>query len=384
MHVTHVITTLVAGGTERMLQRIIASTRASGVEHRVISLTDGGEVADELRHAGIPVTSLAMRRAGSWPDLMAIGRLASLLRAEPPDIVQAWMYHANVLAGIAAPLAGRGRAVWSIRAASLPSGRERARTILLARVAAALAGGLARGVLVNGERARVTHIAAGYPSDKMHVIPNGYDLSIWHPDDDARRAVRAELGLGPDAHIVGMIANFRPIKDHPTFLRAMRAVRRVMPHTHILLAGVGTDLDAPEMRRLVESELGSLAGLSVLGSRRDVPRLTAALDVSVLSSIDESFPNVIAEAMASGVPVVSTDVGDVRTMLGSAEDVVPVGDSAELATRVVWWLRQPRRQREIAGILLRHRIADSYSLGAVAAQYVRYWRALADGATSSR
>ena len=384
IRVSHVITTLVAGGTERMLQRIVAETGGSGIQHQVISLTAGGEVADELRAMGVPVASLDMRRTGTVPDLHAIWRLATYLRDGAPHVVQAWMYHANVLASVASLLAGTGRAVWGVRAASLPTGHERTRTIVLARVSAALAGSLARGVVVNGDRARQTHLAAGYPSAKMVTIPNGYDLAVWHFDESARVHVRRELGIGPDALIIGMIANFRPIKDHRTFFRAIAELRRTHSNIHVLLAGVDTGAGVPEFRRLVEQELGSAAGVSALGSRGDVPRLTAALDVAVLSSIDESFPNVVAEAMACEVPVVTTDAGDVRTILGGDDDVVSVGDHRALAERLRWWLDQSRESRREHGAVLRARIARRYSLAAVAQQYARYWRALAGDSSSDR
>ena len=384
IRVSHVITTLVAGGTERMLQRIVAETGRGGVQHQVISLTAGGEVADELRASGVSVASLDMRRTGTVPDLHAIWRLATYLRDGAPHVVQAWMYHANLLASFGSLLAGTGRAVWGIRAASLPTGHERTRTIMLARLSAALAGTLARGVVVNGDRARQTHIAAGYPAARMVTIPNGYDLAVWHSDAQARAHVRHELGLGPDACIIGMIANFRPIKDHRTFFRAIGELRRTHSNIHVLLAGVDTGLDVPAFRRLVEQELGTAAGVSALGSRRDVPRLTSALDLAVLSSIDESFPNVVAEAMACGVPVVTTDAGDVRTILGGDDDIVPIGDYRALAGRLRWWLDQSCDSRREHGAQLRARVARLYSLDAVSRQYASYWRSLAGDSSSDR
>jgi glycosyltransferase involved in cell wall biosynthesis len=377
LRVAHVITTLVAGGTERMLQRVVLATRALGVEHEVISLVDGGAVADALRAEGVVVRSLSMRRTGSLPDVSALWRLVSMLRASEADIVQAWMYHANLLAALASPMAGTGRAVWGIRAASLPAGRERRRTIALARMSALLASALARSVIVNGERARHSHIAAGYPAARMVTIPNGYDLERWRPAPEARGSVRAELGLPAGALLVGLIANFRPIKDHRTALRAVARLRQHGFDVHLLLAGVDADLHSPALAAMIREELGSPAAVSALGSRPDVPRLMAALDAVILTSIDESFPNVVAEAMATGIPVVTTDAGDVRAILGADADVVAVGDHVALSDRLTYWLTASHGAREAHGDNLRSRIADRYALDSIARQFVSHWMLLA-------
>jgi glycosyltransferase involved in cell wall biosynthesis len=383
VRVAHVITTLVPGGTERALQRLVLATRPLGIAHDVISLTDGGTVADELRAAGVAVHSLGMARSGALPDAGGIARLHTLLRRLRPEVVQGWMYHANLLAGLVAPLATGRRALWGIRAASVPADRERRRTVLTAAVTARLARTMPRDILVNGERARDTHVAAGYPASRMTLIPNGYDLARWRPDDAARVDVRRELGIADDAPLVGMIANFRPIKDHATFLAAMDALRRTLPSLQVLVVGVDATRAHPAFAALADrTTLG--AALHALGARSDVPRVTAALDVAVLTSVDESFPNVVAEAMACAVPVVSTDAGDARTILGSADDIVPVGDVDGVARRVAAWLVQPEATRRAHGRALRARVEREYGLDVVARRHADYWRAMAGAPSSAR
>ena len=376
LRVAHVITTLVAGGTERMLQRVVLSTRELGVEHEVISLVSGGEVESALRAENVTVRSLGMQRHSMVPDLSAVWRLVRLLRAADVDLVQAWMYHANLLAALASPLAGTGRAVWGIRASSLPAGRERRRTIALAGMSSLLASVLARSVIVNGERARRSHVAAGYPEARMVTIPNGYELDIWRPDADARVSVRRELGIDADALLIGLIANFRPIKDHRMLLRAVGALRRDGLDVHVLLAGVDATATSTILSAMIHEELGERAQVHALGSRPDVPRLTAALDVATLTSIDESFPNALAEAMACAVPVVATDAGDALSILGVPEDVVSISDYAALSRRIAWWLRQPLAARVAHGEMLRARVAARFSMASVAEHFIAHWTSL--------
>jgi glycosyltransferase involved in cell wall biosynthesis len=366
-----------SGGTERFLQRLVLQTSSATVHHTVISLTGGGEVAVELAARGIAVRSLEMGRRGNMPDVSAIWKLAQILRALQPDVVQAWMYHANLLAAIASPVAGTGRAIWGIRAASLPAGHERVRTIAVARISSLVARFLAKGVIVNGNRARQLHINAGYPAERMLTIPNGFDLETWRPDNAARLSVRSELGLPPHAFLIGHVANFRPIKDHATLLRAIKLLRLAGYDPGVVFIGLDADARSSAFTRMVCNSLGSMHRIFALGSRDDVPRLTAALDISVLTSIDESFPNVVAEAMASGVPVVSTDAGDVREILGSDRDVVAIEDADAIASRIAWWIDQSETFRAEAGHRLRDRVATNFSLKHVTRQFVDYWSAVA-------
>lgn len=373
VRVTHVITTLVSGGAERMLERLVLATHGAELEHEVIALVAGGAVAERLRDAGVAVRSLAMRREGRLPDPRAIYRLAALLRRARGDVVQGWMYHANLLAGFATPVAGLPRPIWGIRAASVPVDRERTRTIATARVAARFAFLLARGVVVNSRRARDTHLAEGYPARLFEIIPNGVDATRWIPDPAARRTVRHELGTSEDVPLIGYVANLRPIKDHATFLAAARRLVDSGSPAHFLLAGVDATADHPMVRDLVTT-YGLSDRVHALGERDDIVRLTQALDVASLTSVDESFPNVVAEAMACGVPVVSTDVGDARDILGPEGHVVAVGDVDGIARAWRDMLAMPRDARIALGARLRARVQQEYSMEAVAEHFTRYYR----------
>jgi glycosyltransferase involved in cell wall biosynthesis len=368
-----VITTLVSGGAERMLERLVLATHGGTLEHEVITLVGGGAVADSLLRAGVSVHSLEMRREGNVPDPSAPFRLAALLRQARGDVIQGWMYHANLLAGVAAPLAALPRPIWGIRTASAPVGRERTRTILTARLAARLAFVLARGVVVNGRRARDTHVAAGYPARLFEIIPNGIDASRWAPNAEARAAVRRELGLEVDAALIGYVANLRPIKDHATFLAAARRLVDAGSPAHFLLVGVDATMRHPALGALVSAH-GLEGRVHALGERDDIVRLTQALDVASLTSVEESFPNVVAEAMACGVPVVSTDVGDAREILGPHGRVVGLGDADAIAREWRVMLDLPPEARIALGEQLRARVSREYSMEAVADRYVRYYR----------
>src|ERR1051326_2654943 len=184
-----------------------ASTRAdSGAE--VISLTDVGPVGERIRRQGITVSALGMGRGR--PGVSGLVRLARHLRRTAPDLVQTWMYHADLVGGLAARLARNIPVVWGIRNGVLePIGNKRS-TIWTAKACARLSGRLPRRIIVNSERARRFHETMGYCAARMTVIPNGFDLTAFKPDPAVRPALRAELGLAPDAPLIGLVARFDP------------------------------------------------------------------------------------------------------------------------------------------------------------------------------
>ena len=159
----------------------------------------------------------------------------------------------------------------------------------------------------------------------------GSTSAILRRTSSARSAVRQELGLPVDATLIGFIARFHPQKDHRTFLQAATILSEQVPDSQFVLVGRGVTVDNEELRGLIAAH-GPRHGVHLLGERADIPRLTAALDIATCSSaFGESFPSVVGEAMACGVPCVVTDVGDAARIVGDTGRVVLPKDAAALA-----------------------------------------------------
>jgi hypothetical protein len=242
----HVITGLGTGGAEMMLRKLVLGTEGRTLRNEVVSLGGVGPIGEELLAAGIPVVGLGMGAGG--PNGRAVLRLARRIRASRPDVVQTWMYHANLIGGIAARMAGAHPTIWNIRASNLEAGGEKASTRAAAWISGRLARRLSQRILTNAESARDLHVALGYPADLFQVIPNGFELGRFRPDPGARADVRGELGIPADAPLVGLVARRHPMKDHPAFLAAAARIARACPGTHFLLAGDGVTMDDAELR----------------------------------------------------------------------------------------------------------------------------------------
>ena len=376
IRVCHVITGLNAGGAEIMLQRLLSATDGGRFDPVVVSLLPGGVVADRIRALGVPVHSLGLRGVLGVPA--AVVRLARLLRRERADVVQGWMSHGNVMAGAAARLAGGVPVAWGIHQADIGGESNTRVTRAAIRLGALLSGVMARRIVYCADTARRAHVAAGYDSARSEVIPNGFDVDVFRPDPAARAAVRAELGLGPDTPVVGLVARWDPLKDHATFVAAAGRLAAARPDVRFVLAGRGVDAGNAALAEMM-AQAGVAGRCSLLGDRPDVPRVLAALDVNALSSRSEAFPVAVGEAMACGVPCVVTDVGDAAVLVGDTGCVVPPGQPPALAGALASLLDMDPRERGRLGRAARARVVEHFSLSAVAGRYQALHAALAAG-----
>jgi glycosyltransferase involved in cell wall biosynthesis len=372
----HVIVGLDIGGAEMVLYRLLTQLDRARFAAHVVSLRDIGPVGRCLMADGWPVYALGMRSGGVAALPSALVRLVGLMRTLRPRVVQTWMYHADLLGGLAAKLAGGIPVAWNLRQSNLAPQFNKRSTLLLIRACALLSHGLPARIVCGSEAARRAHARLGYARTKMCVIPNGFDLALFKPDAEARVAVRQELGLAADTPLIGVMARFDPQKNHRTFVAAAGLLHAHCPTVHFLLCGGGVTWENRALAAWIDGA-GLRARCHLLGEREDMPRLTAALDVATLSSRGEGFPNALGEAMACGVPCVATAVGDVPQIVGPTGVVVPPGDAAALAAgwRAMLALGLAGRQR--LGQAARRRIAERYSLPAVAAADERLYCALA-------
>ncbi|HWI83109.1 glycosyltransferase family 4 protein, partial [Ramlibacter sp.] len=355
----HVIVGLDVGGAELMLQRLLrAQLRTSTNRHIVVSLTSLGPVGTQMREQGIMVIPLGMRSGIHAPT--ALFRLVRCFRELQPDIVQTWMYHADLLGGLAARLAKVPVVIWGIRTTDVAKGGSRV-TPMIRWLCARSSAVIPDKIVCAAEAARRLHVALGYRADRMLVIPNGLDIGSWNPASEDGAQLRRQLGIDESACTVGTLGRFSHVKDQHNFVRAAGIVGARDTRVRFLM--VGRDCDW-ENRQLVAwiGQTRLADRFILLGQRSDPAVCMAAMEVFVLPSRTEGFPNVLAEAMAMGRPCVTTDVGDAASLLGSCGLVSPPEDSSALAESIVRMLGLPSAERDAFGRSARARIVQEYSM----------------------
>jgi glycosyltransferase involved in cell wall biosynthesis len=362
-----VITGLATGGAEMMLLKLLTHSERLRNGATVLALRNGGELVPRFRALGVAVEEFGVN---AGPGAVgAIGRLARRLRALAPDVVSTWMYHADLVGGLAARWCGIP-VVWGIRNSDLDPARTKRMTRAVVRACALLSRCVPRAVICCSERARAIHVALGYDAGRFHIVPNGFDLDAFKPDPQARASLRAELGVAPETPLVGLVARFDPQKNHAGFFEAAAMIARARSDANFVLAGSGVTAANPALMRAARAAGAPIDRLHWLGLRSDMPRLMAGLDVLVsASSYGEAFPNVLGEAMACAVPCVTTAIGDSAEIVADTGIAVAPGDMAGLADGVLRLLALDAPARRALGERARARVARCYDIRQVAVRY---------------
>lgn len=371
--ILHVITGLQHGGAEAVLLRLVAHDVQKGNQHHVISLMDRGIQAVQLEREGATVYHLNFSK--DRLNLIGLVKLLYLVRRIQPDVVQTWMYHSDLIGGLVARLAGVRSVVWGIRHANLDSAHNRKSTLLVARLCAKLSNIVPYKIISCSAEATSLHQAFGYCPDKFVQVPNGYNMNLFKPDVLSRIDVRVSLGINSSVFVLGMVARFDIQKDHKNLLQALNKLKHSGVEFVCLLAGFGMDSANSQLRDwIADAEL--VDHILLLGVRGDVPSIMNALDLHVLSSLGEAFPNVLAEAMACGTPCVTTEVGDAAAIVGECGWVVPSQNFDALAHGLLEAYKSfinnkdDWRKRQIA---CRSRIMVNFELKQMCLRYRQVW-----------
>jgi glycosyltransferase involved in cell wall biosynthesis len=367
MRIVHIISGLGTGGAETMLYRLVS--QLSNHTHVIISLTSNGSQGQKLLLDGFDVHILDMRGVFGFISLL---RLWILLRKINPDIVQTWMYHADLIGGLIARSAGFKNIVWNIRNTKIPQGRYSLTSIFI-WLSARLSNWLPRKIICCANAAMVLHRDFGYTPSKLTVIPNGYVFNDFLTTENSRLYAKNALGLPSDAVIVGMIGRFDYLKGYDIFIKAAAILNNFSSRPVLFLAaGCNIDENNIELKRWINN-FAPGATFKLLGERSDIPRIMQAIDFFCLASRAEGFPNVVAEAMLMQIPCVVTDVGDAKIIVGPSGLVVPPEDPTALADALKELISLDKKDRIELGLFARQRICDNYSIDAIANEYEKIY-----------
>lgn len=363
--ILHIITGLDTGGAERSLYNLLHAGLQDSFDNHVVSLSGLGHYGPMLKEQGIAVHAIGLREGtGIAKGFLALRKLIAHIG---PAAVQGWMYHGN-LAATAAVRAVRAAppVAWNIRHSLDALDREKRGTRWMIRTLAPLSRS-PQAIIYNSYRSRDQHEAYGYSAMHALTIPNGFDTAKWRPDPARRKEWRAKLGFDTNELVLGFVGRFHPLKDIPTFLRACNLALDAHPDLSVVMVGEGLD----ETNRAIVEAIDSqhLSRFRLVGRRPDIEAILPACDLFCLSSTSEAFPNVLGEAMASGLPCVATDVGDCARLMDGTGRIVRTGDAKQLADAIGDLACMDLAARTSIGEAARNRIVSTYSVDAMVEAY---------------
>jgi glycosyltransferase involved in cell wall biosynthesis len=359
------------GGTEQHLAQLVRGLRPLGFRSTVVAF-DMGENAllDGMRAEGVPVIHLPVGREYVPNALLQGQRLAALIRRNRYDIVQTYHQKADTYGALIARLAGARHLVSSKR--DTGELRKPLHVFLNRRLR-----GLFEAFIMTAERVRSAVMRRdGLPAQRITTIHNGVDARRFAvPDAAQRQAARARLGFTDGDFVVGMVAGFRPEKNHEVFFAALEEVCASIPALRVLAVGAGPLLESWRSRLAATP----LAGRShFTGDVGDVVPCLWAMDVGCLTpGSNEGFSNAVIEQMAVGLPMIVTDVGGNAEAVADGVNgvVIAPGDATALAAALLRLYRDPAL-RAAMGAASRARVEASFSIEQMCEAHARLYRSL--------
>jgi glycosyltransferase involved in cell wall biosynthesis len=352
------IRSLSIGGAERQVALLAAGLAARAHEVTIVLFYGSGETEALLKDTKVRL--LTLDKTGRW-DFGALLRLRKFLIEEKPHVLYAFLPTQTTLAALLLPRRSPTRLVFGSRATAMDLTRYDWLSALTYKTEKWLSR-RADLIIANADQVRDDAVARGLPAERMAVIYNGIDVERMRPHREGGMRVRHTLGIAETDFVIGIVARLDPMKDHATFLRAAAGYLQKQPDVRFVCVGQGATAYQEHLRDLAKT-LGIESRVAWAGARTDMTDIYNAFDISTSSSaFGEGFSNAIGEAMACGIPVVATDVGDSRKIIGDSGEIVPIGQPEALAAA---WARL--RQRMTADSQLsasaRSRIVEQFSVG---------------------
>jgi glycosyltransferase involved in cell wall biosynthesis len=368
--VVHVIVGLDVGGAELMLQRLVLNSQKR-VRHVVISLTNIGEIGGGLRREGIQVYTLGFHRF--WQLPLVFWRLIKCLISIKPDVVHTWMYHSDLIGGMAAKFVGNDNIVWCVRSTDITKGKSKL-TVLIRRVCSWLSCWLPSRIIYAANVSKDVHEKIGYSKKKGMVISNGFSRHFYEDSLVGKEAACKKLGIPCDKIIVGSVGRFNLVKGHEVFLKSAFLINKYRDDVAFVLVGRGLEVGNSKLEKLLNKY--PMDNIYYLGERRDILSCYRAFDIFCLHSVTEGFPNVLGEAMATGLRCVTTDVGDAAFLLNDDRFVVPPNDSEALANALISSMNLTCEEVSYSKMANQKRIVNFFSVEKAVDEYIEVYNDL--------
>jgi len=364
IRIVHIITGLGSGGAENMLYKLIKYSDKSKYYHEVISLMDEGIIGKRIRDEGVKIHSLNVSKANIFKSILNARRICKDF-----DIINTWLYHADIFGFLIAKILLTKKLIWNIRHSNLDKDANKSRTLMIVKINALLSKKL-DCITFNSNKALETHLTIGYKNKDTIVIPNGFELDKFSFNEEKREILRRSLNIVKENKALITVGRWDIQKDYETLFKALNEIKN--EHANFKMIMVGTKLDEHN-RELCDLALqyDLREELMLLGRRNDISELLSAADCYISSSLGESFSNSIGEAMACALPCIVTDVGDSKQIVGETNYVVNAKDFKGLAEAIGRFLEKSESPRNFNS---RNRIVENFDIKKVVKDYERNYQ----------
>ncbi|WP_038150375.1 glycosyltransferase family 4 protein [Thiomicrorhabdus chilensis] len=361
LNICHVLSGLKVGGAEMMLLNLIKNS-SSNLSHCVLVLSPEGDMLSRFEAIGVSVIVVDFKKR----PIHSFIQLVKIFSEVKPDIVQTWLYHADLLGGLAAKLAGIKHIIWGIRTTELKKGSYI--TASIRKLCAWLSYTVPSKIVVVAAKSKRKHIELGYDASKMLVIPNGFNVEAFNASSTDDNELKQAFGISENDLVIGCVGRLSQVKGQDVFIQAAGLVLEGFPEIKFLMVGRGLESNNESVVSMIR-QYANDDNFILLGERSDVPVCLSAMNIFCLPSRSEGFPNALGEAMLAGVPCVSTDAGDASVLGGADVPIAEVDNPVDLANQLIYMIEKTPQERYEIGQRLRQRIIDEYSIEKMVSRY---------------
>lgn len=367
--IIHIISGLGNGGAEACLFRLIIAN--PDFTHIVISITDKGFYGDILSENNIKVIALNLR---SYVFVISIlFKIKNIIVNEKPDVIHSWMYSANLIAGFIGNFLKIKNIIWSVHGSvHLPS--TKLSTFIIILMCSILSWIIPNYIVFVSNYSIKKHLKFGFCKNKIILITNGFTVKNQVDIYNNRMFLERKFSIPKNFKIFAMISRYHPVKDFKTLLLSLKEVKENFKNFKCLLIGYNI-YQNKELEFLVSAyQLNS--NVILVDEIMDVTSLMSGFNLLLLSSLSESFPNVIIEAMANGTPCISTNVGDVSLIIDNETGwVVPKSNPKAFSQSILLAINEMDNkflwnEKRLKCIT---KIKNNYSFENMKNNYVKLW-----------
>ena len=375
--ILHIITSLSGGGAQRVLFRLIDNSKKieTEFEHIILNLSQGGFYEKKFLEINVKVYNIGIPK-GTF-SIKYIFDIINYLKNINFDIIQTWMYHSDFLGGILSKLFTNKNVIWNIRSANLSWKLNKWHTIVIARICSMISYFIPDKIISNSNKAIAYHRSYGYSKKKFNLIFNGFDSQYLKPNSEIRKNLRKKFNINEDDFVIGNIARWDLQKDQNNLLNAFSKLGE-NKKIKLFLLGENINYNNLHLTNLIEKYKIDKDNIILQEQTDSVYDFINIFDLSVISSIGESFPNAIPESMLMCIPVVSTKVGDIESVIDASTGwICESGNSTDLFEKIsfaIFVCQKKKDEWEKKKINCRKKIINFFGIKEMLDNYNNVWK----------
>ena len=358
------------GGAEKNMFEIIKNTNFK-YQHVIISLTNEDFYFEKLNNLKIKILRVNLRKNLLIP--IKIFKILFLINKINPDIIHTWLYLSDLIGGLCGSLLGFKNIIWSIRHDINEKSKFEER--LIVKILGFLSSKIPKAIIGCSHIVAENHIKYGYKRKKIHIINNGVDIFRFRPDPLIRKKLISDHEIKKEEIILGMVARYSKIKNHQLLFKALSILKEKNIKFKCIIIGDKVSRKNHDLLELIDL-YGISRNIIINENNQKIEDIFALIDINILTSQSECFPNVLIEAMASGTPCICTNVGEAKFILRDAGWILNDFKPITLVNQILDILKNDKYKSKNFKKNCRQIIIKNYSLEKMIFEYNLFYSKL--------